>query len=279
MNALVKILKDSITVARFKMLYQFRQRTWLVTASLTGFFMVTPLVLLGETIIGSKGERIQPFFELSGYENYTGFLAVPLVFAFLTNSAYSWIGQAIRSEQQSGTLERTLISMRYPSSLMIGGAMAHLVFLGLFIAIGIASVSLVVDLQLDVNWTSALVVGLLHLYAVYGFAFVLTSLFLWIRDAFIVQQSLSYFIIPVLAGAGFPIIIFPGWLQAVSKAIPFFWAFDLERQAFLTHTPLTEMTTGLIVLISISTGLWFMGFAFFRITMRRARRTGTLGLY
>jgi hypothetical protein len=190
MNAAIKISKDSITVSRFRLLQQLRNRTWLVTASATGFFMVTPLVLLGETIIGSKGERIQPFFELSGYENYTGYLAVPLVFAFLTNSAYSSIGQAIRQEQYSGTLERTLISIRYPSSLLIGGAMAHLMFLGLFIAIGLATISLVANLQLNVNWTSALIVGFLHLYAVYGFAFVLTSLFLWIQDAFIVQQSL-----------------------------------------------------------------------------------------
>ncbi len=241
--------------------------------------MVAPLVFLGETIVGKQGERLEPFFSISGYTNYTGYLAVPLVFAFLTNSAYSWIGQAIREEQQRGILERILISVRHPSALIFGGAAAHIAFLGFFIIVGIVSISLVADLGLNINWPSAIVVAILHLYAVYGFAFVLSSLFLWIRDAFILQQSISYIIIPILAGAGYPIAILPGWMQAIAKTIPFTWAFELERQAFLRHANLNEMAFGLFVLTAVSSGLWLVAGILFRITLRRAKRTGTLGLY
>ena len=178
MAVALKLIRDSVTVARARLAGQARARTWFVAASSTGFFMVAPLVFLGETVVGKGGERLEPFFSLSGYTNYTGYLAVPLVFAFLTNSAYSWIGQAIRNEQTQGTLERTLISMRHPSAFIVGGALAHLTFLGFFIVVGIVSVSLVVDLDLNINWWSAIVISLLHLYAVYGFAFVLSSLFL-----------------------------------------------------------------------------------------------------
>ena len=276
---LIKPFRDAITVAQFRLYHQSRERTWFITASATGFFLVAPLVLLGQTIVGKEGERLGPFSELSGYDNYTGFLAVPLVFAFLTNSAYSWIGQAIRSEQTSGTLERTLISMRFPSSLILGGALAHLFFLVFYIAVGIASVSLIADLGLDINWGTAILAALAHLYAVYGFAFVLSSLFLWIRDAFIVQQVISYVMIPLLAGAGFPIEIYPGWLQAIAKAVPFTWAFQLERQAFLKHAGFGDMAFGLAVVVGISTALWALAFVLFRLTLRRARRTGALGMY
>ena len=275
----LKLIRDSVTVARARLAGQARARTWFVAASATGFAMVAPLVFLGETVVGKDGERLEPFFSLSGYTNYTGYLAVPLVFAFLTNSAYSWIGQAIRNEQTQGTLERTLISMRHPSAFIVGGALAHLTFLGFFIVVGIVSISLVVDLDLNINWWSAIVISLLHLYAVYGFAFVLSSLFLWIRDAFIVQQSISYVIIPMLAGAGYPIAILPGWLQAIAKTIPFTWAFELEREAFLRHSSLDEMSNGLIIMFGISTALWFSAFVFFRTTLQRAKRTGNLGLY
>ena len=278
-NPLAKQMADAITVARYRLIVQSRQRTWFVTASATGFFMVAPLVLLGETIVGERGERLQPFFELSGYQNYAGFLAVPLVFAFLTNSAYSWIGQSIRQEQTAGTLERVMISMRFPTSLLFGGAAAHLFFLAFYIAVGIASVSLVANLGLNVNWGTAFAAALLHLYAVYGFAFVLTSLFLWIRDAFIVQQSISYVLIPILAGAGFPIEVLPGWLQAVAKAVPFTWAFQLERAAFLKHSGFGELWYGMAVLFGIATALWLVAYVLFQITLKRARRTGTLGLY
>lgn len=234
---------------------------------------------MGKTIIGEKGERLGPFSELSGYDNYTGYLAVPLCFAFLTNSAYSWIGQRIRSEQQSGTLERLLISLKYPISLLLGGAWAHISFLLFFIVVGIASLSLIADLDLNIDWPAAIVSGLLHLYAVYGFAFILSSLFLWIRDAFIVQQSISYFVIPILAGAGFPIAIFPGWLQAVSKAIPFTWAFDVERASMLAHTPVSELWDEFVILFVMSSVMWIIGYWMFNVTLKRAKRTGSLGLY
>jgi ABC-2 type transport system permease protein len=277
--SILKVVSDTLTVARYRLLVQVRARTWFVTASTTSFFLVGPLVLLGETLVGKGGERLGPFAELSGYDNYTGYLAIPLVFAVLTNSAYSWIGQAIRSEQVSGTFERVLVSMRFPSALMLGGSVAHIFFLGFYIAFGIVSIMLLADLDLNVNWPSALAAGLLHLYAVYGFAFVLTSLFLWIHDAFIVQQSISYFIIPIVAGAGFPIAILPGWMQAVSKAIPFTWAFELERATFLKHTSLDEMAFHVVVLLATATAMWLVAFALFRVTLRRALRTGNLGLY
>lgn len=270
---------DSLTVAHYRLIAQLRARTWFVTASTTAFFMVGPLVLLGETLVGRNGERLQPFFELSGYQNYTGYLAVPLAFAVLTNSAYSWIGQAIRSEQQAGTFERVLVSMRYPASLLLGGSLAHLAFLAFFIAFGIASVKVLADLQLDVNWPSALGAGLLHLYAVYGFAFILSSLFLWIHDAFIVQQSISYVIIPIIAGAGYPIAILPGWAQVVAEVIPFTWAFELERATFLKHSSLADMPSHVLLILGTSTAMWIAAAFLFRLTLRRARQTGTLGLY
>ncbi|MBN4064968.1 ABC transporter permease [Dehalococcoides mccartyi] len=272
-------MTDALTVTRGALLVQSRARGWFITASLSGFFLVAPLLLMGETIVGGNPERLQRFSELSGYDNYAGYLAVPLVFAFLTNSAYSWIGQRLRNEQQFGTLERLLISLKYPISLLLGGVWAHVSFLLFFIFIGIFSLSLVADLNLNINWPAAIISGLLHLYAVYGFAFILSSLFLWIRDAFIVQQSISYFVIPILSGAGFPISIFPGWLQIISKAIPFTWAFEVERASLLSHTPASELLFEFAVIFLMSSGMWVFGFWLFNATLRRAKRTGSLGLY
>ena len=279
MAALVRTLRDSLTIARYRLSHQSRRRAWMANVFTSGFFMVGPLVLLGETIVGSNGERLDPFFANTGYINYTGYLAVPLVFAFLTNSSYSWIGQAIRSEQVEGTLERTLISMKHPSALILGGVAAHVSFLIVFIAVGIASISLLVDLNLNINWATAALAAALHLYAVYGFAFILSSLFLWIRDAFAVQQAVTYVVIPVLAGAGFPVSIFPGWLEFISRLIPFTWAFELERKAFLQHASIDNVASDAALLFGIATFLWVVAYFFFRTTLRRAKKPGSLGMY
>jgi len=104
-------------------------------------------------------------------------------------------------------------------------------------------------------------------------------LFLWIRDAFVVQQSIVYFVIPVLAGAGFPIAIFPGWLQAISKVIPFTWAFEVERAAILAHKSVGELADEFALLFGMSSAMWLIGYFMFNATLARAKRTGALGLY
>lgn len=255
--SILKTIKDAVAVARIRLLMQSRMRTWFFSVPASGFFLVSPFVLLGKTIVGERGERLKPFLALSGYDNYTGYLAVPLVFAFLTNSVYSWIGQAIRQEQQSGTLERTLISMRHPISLTLGGAVAHLIFLSFFIAVGIASLSLVADLRLHINWPMAIAVALAHLYAAYGLAFLLSSFFLWIRDAFIVQQVISFVIIPILSGAGFPIAIFPGWLQVMA------WGIAEEVHTGTIERNFLAPVSRLIVLLGI--GIYYIALYSFHV--------------
>ena len=111
LSAFTKVLRDSITISRGRLIGQVRARTWPITASATGFAMVAPLLFLGETIVGKHGERLEPFFSLSGY---TGYLAVPPVLALLTNSAYSWIGRAVREEQHFTDTARRISVILWP---------------------------------------------------------------------------------------------------------------------------------------------------------------------
>ena len=54
--------------------------------------------------------------------------------------------------------------------------MAHMIFLIVFIAVSIVSLSFVADLKMDIDWATAAAVSLGHLYAAYGLAFLLSSL-------------------------------------------------------------------------------------------------------
>ncbi len=126
---------------------------------------------------------------------------------------------------------------------------------------------------------SAVVLLALHLLLVYGVAFLMTSLFLWISDAFAVQMLFSRFVLLTLAGATYPVSMLPEWLRPVALAIPFTWLYELERAALLKAVPLSAIWPGVLTLAAMVGALWIVAALFFRVMLDRARRTGRLGMY
>jgi ABC-2 type transport system permease protein len=272
-------LAEVMTVARYALLAQQRNRSWIVNTSLTPFFLLAPLVFVANSFLGQPGPGREAFVRLTGYENYLGFLIVPLIDATMTSTVYSHIGHTIRFEQMSGTLERLMMSLRFPVSLILGRALGFLAFVFWFAGTALGLAWLVFGLRLDVSAASAAILLPLHLLLVYGTAFFMSSLFLWIRDAFAVQMLFSRFVLLTLAGATYPVAMLPWWLQPVARAIPFTWLYELERAAFLRAAPPGELRDGLLVLGAMVLVLWVGAFLFFRTMLDHARRTGRLGMY
>jgi ABC-2 type transport system permease protein len=272
-------LDEILTVARFSLLQQRRNRSWVVNTSLTPFFLLAPLVFVANSFLGQPGPGREAFVTLTGYENYLGFLIVPLIDATMTSTVYSHIGHTIRFEQMSGTLERLLMSLRFPVSLILGRSLGFLAFVFWFAGTAVGLAWLFFGLRLDVSLASAALLLPLHLLLVFGTAFFMSSLFLWIRDAFAVQMLFSRFVLLTLVGATYPVSMLPGWLQPVARVIPFTWLYELERAAFLRAAPPAELLGGLLVLGAMVVALWVGAFAFFRVMLDQARRTGRLGMY
>src|SRR5213595_2743535 len=92
-------LAEVLTVARYALLAQRRNRTWILNTSLTPFFLLAPLVFVANSFLGQPGPARQAFVQLTGYDNYLGFMIVPLIDATMTSTVYSAIGHTIRFEQ------------------------------------------------------------------------------------------------------------------------------------------------------------------------------------
>lgn len=273
------LLREIVVVARYSLIQQQRSPTWVFNTSLTPFFLMAPLLFMATSFLASGGPALQRFVSLTGYENYLGYMVVPLLDATMTSTVYSNIGHTIRQEQRTGTLERTLMTLRFPVSLILGRSLGFLVFVFWFAGTALLLVWAVFGLRLDVDPISTVVLLTLHLLLVYGVAFLMTSLFLWISDAFAVQMLFSRFVLLTLAGATYPVSMLPDWLQVVARLIPFTWLYELEREALLRAASLTAIRPGLLVLASMVAVLWLTAIVFFNAMLTRARRTGMLGMY
>jgi ABC-2 type transport system permease protein len=276
---LIALAREVAIVARYSLLMQGRARSWVFNTSLTPFFLLAPLVFVVNSFLGEPGAGRDAFVRLTGYENYLGFLIVPLIDATMTSTVYSNIGHTIRQEQVSGTLERVLMSLRYPIALILGRALGFLAFVFWFAGTALGLCWLFFGLRLNVDPASAALLLPLHLLLVFGTAFLMASLFLWIRDAYSVQMLFSRFVLLTLAGATYPVAMLPDWLQPLARAIPFTWLYELERAAFLRAAAPGEIRDGLLVLAAMVVALWIVALLFFRVMLDGARRTGRLGMY
>ena len=110
-------------------------------------------------------------------------------------------------------------------------------------------------------------------------AFAFASMFLWIEDAFIVQTALSRVVFGLFTGATFPLSIYPGWVEWLARLIPFTWAFDLERRAFLLAEPLSSIAPDLGILLGLTLAWWMVGYGCFRVIaqlLQAERKVGDL---
>ena len=169
-------LHDALATARHVALTMRRYPSWLLVLSIGPFLAIMPFVFLGDTLVGRDNRLAGSYFDDLGYESYVGYLTVPLIAVALSNTVFSWISGLLRMERRSGTLERILVSVRFPSALFMGRALAHLTYMSLFVTSTLLLVTMWIKPDFNINALAAATAVTLHLAATYGLAFALSSL-------------------------------------------------------------------------------------------------------
>ena len=102
--------------------------------------------------------------------------------------------------------------------------------------------------------------------------------YLWLKTLHR-ADGLSRVIFGLFTGATFPLSIYPDWVEWLARLIPFTWAFDLERRAFLHAEPLHSILPDLGIFLGLTLAWWALGYACFRLMLDYSRRRGKLGIY
>ncbi|WP_157777811.1 ABC transporter permease [Nocardia terpenica] len=107
-----------------------------------------------------------------------------------------------------------------------------------------------------------------------GTASILSSLFVLMPSARIVQNTLSYPFY-LLGGVLVPLSVFPFWLRPVSRGIFLSWSADLLRDC-LGAAPITHALPRLAMIAVLGTGGFGCGLFLLKRVVDRVRRLGTL---
>jgi ABC-2 type transport system permease protein len=223
---------------------------------------------------GAMAAQLAPYG--TGYFTYV-FTAMAF-FGYIGTGAGSYAGR-LRQEQTQGTLEATLSTPL--GTLPFLAAMSAWNFLFATFELVIYALAGLFIFKLDfsaANWPAAAVVFVLSA-ACFAALGILSSCFVMLfKRGNPVAWILNNFE-GLLGGVYFPVAVLPGWLMAVSNLLPVTYAVRAFQLAVNKGAGLAEIKGDLLTLAAFNVILLPAAVWLFGLSVRRARKTGTLGEY
>lgn len=211
----------------------------------------------------------------AGRTDLSGYAVVAPTLMSLWTLALFTAGQLISEERLNGSLEG-LVAAPAPLGVVVIGRMCAITAVGL-VSFGeswlTAGVVFGRWLDLPHPWVSAACVLATGL-ATAGTASVLSSLFVLMPSARIVQNTLSYPFY-LLGGVLVPVSFLPDWLEPLSRAVFLSWAADLLRDGFAVAPP-GDVLFRLTVIVGLGAAGFLVGLTLLERVVNRVRRLGTL---
>lgn len=218
-------------------------------------------------------------FEDQGLDSgYFGYVAIGLATFTVIQTSLISFSRRLREEQTTGTFEALMTTPASPSAIILSSAVYEIVRATIDGLLILAAAILLFGLRLDTSAEGIAValltlIAALALFASLGVAVAaLTVLFK--RTTALLALIMSA--IALLSGVYFPIDVLPHWIETIAAAIPFTWTLDLLRAALLGGDVDGARLAGLVASVII---LLPAALACFGMSLRRARKMGTLALY
>ncbi len=236
-------------------------------------------VLMGQAFSGSDARSIAAFAERSGTAEVAGFV-------FVGYAMYMWLstilwgpGTALRTEQMRGSLEAVFLTPTSRLVALFGPPAAVLPTLVItFVVMGVAMwVLFGVALPLD-GVLRSLVVIALALPAMYAIGTLFAAGVLRFGEIGPIVQLVRGLLV-LACGITFPVLMLPGWAQAVAWVLPPTYIVQDIRAVLLRGLGLGDVAGDLAITLGLTATFAALAIVTFRVLERGARRSGMLGRY
>jgi ABC-2 type transport system permease protein len=263
----------------FRKLAAVLLRDWLTAIRYGGASVLYAVSLVFEVAAFYFVARaVGPGYRPDGFDFFSFIVIGTGVWGFFLAAVSSFV-TTIREAQISGAMEVLMTTSTRPSLLVALLATSTIlrdaVQLGLYLVAGFLLFGMA---ALHVNVPSFLVMAALVFLLALSFGILAAAVQVWIQKGGAVVWLFGS-VVWLFSGTMFPVSVLPLPLQKVSEAIPLTHALDGLRMALLKGAPLSTMTGTLAVLVSLAAVLVPIAVITFSLTLRHARRTGTLSYY
>lgn len=236
-------------------------------------------VLMGQAFSGSDPRSIAAFAERSGTAEFAGFVFVGFAMYMWLSTILWGPGTALRTEQMRGSLEAVFLTPTSRLVALFGPPAAALpTLLITFTVMGVA-MWLLFGVALPLGGVlRSLVVVAFALPSLYAIGALFAAGVLRFGEIGPVVQVVRGVLV-LTCGITFPVLMLPGWAQAVAAVLPPTYIVQDIRRVLLSGFGLGEVAVDLLITAGLSALLATFAIITFRAMERSARRNGMLGRY
>ena len=236
-------------------------------------------VLMGQAFSGSDPRSIAAFAARSGTAEVAGFVFVGFAMYMWLSTILWGPGTALRTEQMRGSLEAIFLTPTSRLVALFGPPAAALPTLVItFVVMGVAMWLLFgVALPLD-GVLRSLVVVAFALPSLYAIGALFAAGVLRFGEIGPIVQLVRGVLV-LACGITFPVLMLPGWAQAVASVLPPTYVVQDIRGVLLGGLGLSDIALDLLITTGLTALLAAFAILTFRFLERSARRNGMLGRY
>ncbi|HTR25958.1 MAG TPA: ABC transporter permease [Terriglobales bacterium] len=243
----------------------------------TGFVMTLAGLLTELTAFYYLSRAIGPGFHPDGVSYFPFLLVGTGLYTFFVMSAQAFLS-SVQEAQQTGTLEVLMTTSTAPAELIVLSSVSA--FTGSFtnLAVYIFAGAAIFQASIHANLLSCAIAIVLSL----AIALALGIFAVTFQVAFQKGSALLWLLgsgLWLLSGATFPVQSLPQPLVMLARMVPFTYAIDAMRGALLDGRSVMAMATTLITLAVFAAALLVIAMLGLSLSLRRARRFGTLSFY
>ncbi len=243
----------------------------------SGFAMTLIGVFMELAAFYFLSRAIGPGFRPGGVEYFPFLLVGTGVYTFFVMSAQAFLS-TVQEAQQTGTMEVLMTTSTEPAELVVLSSISafagNLVSLGVYLLAGVA----VFRAAIHADVLSCFVVMILSIVIAMALGIAVATMQITLQKGSAVLWLLSsgfWF----LSGAMFPSESLPRPLELLAHFVPLTYAIDGMRMAFLQGGSVIAMAPTLLALAAFGVVLFPLALGGLSLSLRRARRSGTLSFY
>ncbi|MDD5368727.1 MAG: ABC transporter permease [Anaerolineaceae bacterium] len=277
-SGLAAELRALLAVVRKEWLLVIRYPSWILAVFVWPVIFPLMYILSARALSGPDGSGLAVFRQLTGVQDYIGFIVVGTTVWMWQNIVLWQVGGKLRNEQVLGTLESNWLSPTWRFSFLIGGSLVPLVQMLFFMAVTALEFGLFFSVRFHGNPLLALLVLLASIPSIYGIGMAFASLVINMKES---QSFVSLLrgVVMVFCGITFPISVLPPVMQRVAAWLPQTYTIQAFRNAALANADLTALTPDLLRLLAFGIVWLLAGYSLFQWMDRRARHTGAIGQF
>lgn len=254
-----------------------RYPTWIIQIIIWPLIAPLMYILAGLGMAGPDRSGLSTFAKVAGTNDFVGYIVVGQIIWMWVNISLWSFGGSLRDEQMKGTLESNWLCPINKFDLMIGTALGEIIMSSIIILVSMLEYRFIYGIHFTGNIGTHIISFLIFIPGVYGFALMIASLVLWIKEIGPTVQVVRG-LITVFCGVSYPIILLPRYFKVVSDILPFTHGINAARYIMLQGGNLGDkgFYEPALLCISIGVALFIIGRLCFMGIERKVRQSGSL---